>query len=146
MFHKRKYYPKHPEKYSGDLNNIIMRSSWETKFAVWCDNNPSIVRWSSEETVIPYTCPTDNKLHRYFIDFKIRVKQTNGKEHVYIIEIKPSKQTRPPKYPGRRTKKYLAESYGFMKNQAKWDAAQKWAKSRGYEFMIITEHELGVRG
>lgn len=145
MFHKRKYYPKNPKKYSGDPNNIIMRSSWETKFANWCDANPSIVRWSSEETVIPYICPTDNKLHRYFIDFKIRVKTKEGKEHVYLIEIKPSKQTKPPVFPGRKTKRYLSESYSYIKNQAKWKAARKWAADRGYEFMIITENELGVR-
>ena len=78
MFHKRRYVPKNPQKYSGDSNNIIMRSSWETKFAMWCDMNPSIIRWSSEETIIPYICPTDNKMHRYFIDFKIRVQQKDG--------------------------------------------------------------------
>lgn len=144
MFHKRKFIPTNPEKYSGDVNNIIMRSSWETKFANWCDKNPAIVRWSSEETVIPYICPTDNKLHRYFIDFKIRVKQTNGSEKVYLIEIKPIRQTVPPIFPGKRTKKYLVESYGFIKNQAKWEAARKWAKDRNYEFKILTEKELGI--
>ena len=71
MFHKRKYIPVFPEKYAGDPTNIIMRSSWETRFASWCDKNPSIIRWSSEETIIPYRCPTDNLIHRYFVDFKI---------------------------------------------------------------------------
>lgn len=144
MFHKRRYVPKNPEKYSGDVSNIIMRSSWETRFASWCDNNPAIIRWSSEETVIPYLCPTDNKLHRYFIDFKIRVQQRDGSVKVYLIEIKPLKQTSPPQYPGRQTKKYLAESYGFLKNQAKWKAASEYAKDRGWEFKIITEKELGL--
>lgn len=144
MFHKRKYTPINPEKYSGDKSNIIMRSSWETRFAKWCDTNPSIVRWSSEETIIPYVCPTDNKLHRYFIDFKIRVQQKDGSTRTYLIEIKPLKQTNPPVFPGRRTQKYLAESYGFIKNQAKWKAASEYAKDRGWEFKIITEKELGL--
>ena len=121
-----------------------MRSSWETRFASWCDKNPSIVRWSSEETVIPYVCPTDNKLHRYFIDFKIKVQQKDGSVRTYLIEIKPAKQTIPPVFPGRRTQKYLAESYGFIKNQAKWKAATEYAKDRGWEFKILTEKELGI--
>jgi hypothetical protein len=144
MFHKRRFIPKNPEKYSGDVSNIIMRSSWETRFAMWCDQNSNIVRWSSEETVIPYICPTDNKLHRYFIDFKIHVNQKDGTRKVYLIEVKPIKQTVPPVYPGRRTQKYLAESYGFIKNQAKWKAATEYCKDRGWEFKIITEKELGI--
>ena len=144
MIHKRKFIPTNPEKYSGDVSNIIMRSSWETRFAIWCDKNPSIVRWSSEETVIPYICPTDNKLHRYFIDFKIKIKQKDGSFRVFLIEVKPLKQTIPPEYPGRRTQKFLSESYTFIKNQAKWKAATEYAKDRGWEFKIITENELGL--
>ncbi len=144
MIHKRKFIPTNPQKYAGDVSNIIMRSSWETRFAIWCDKNPSIVRWSSEETVIPYVCPTDNKLHRYFIDFKIKIQQKDGSERVFLIEIKPAKQTIPPKYPGRKTQRYLTESYTFVKNQAKWKAASEYAKDRGWEFKIITENELGI--
>lgn len=129
-----------PEKYAGDPTNIIMRSSWETKFASWCDKNPSIVKWSSEETVIPYRCPTDERIHRYFVDFKI----TTVAGKTYLVEVKPSKQTQPPEYPGRRTQRYLVESLTFMKNQAKWKAADEYAKDRGWEFKIITEYELGL--
>lgn len=144
MFHKRKFIPSQPHKYTGDVNNIIMRSSWETRFANWCDKNPSIVSWSSEETVIPYLCPTDNKIHRYFIDFKIKIKQKDGSIRVFLIEIKPAKQVSPPVFPGRRTQKYLAESFSFIKNQAKWKAATEYAKDRGWEFKILTENELGI--
>jgi hypothetical protein len=140
MFHKRKYIPIFPEKYTGDPLNIIMRSSWETRFASWCDKNPSVVKWSSEETIIPYKCPTDNRIHRYFVDFKITV--TTGK--TYLVEVKPKTQTQPPIYPGKRTQRYLQESLAFMKNQAKWEAANEFAKDRGWEFKIITEHELGL--
>jgi hypothetical protein len=140
MFHKRKFIPIFPEKYTGDPTNIIMRSSWETRFASWCDKNPSVLKWSSEETIIPYKCPTDNRIHRYFVDFKITV--TTGK--TYLIEVKPKTQTQPPIYPGKRTQRYLQESLAFMKNQAKWEAANEFAKDRGWEFKIITEHELGL--
>jgi hypothetical protein len=144
MFHKRRFVPLNPQKYSGDVNNIIMRSSWETRFAMWCDRNPSIIRWSSEETIIPYVCPTDNKLHRYFIDFKIHVQQKDGSTKTYLIEIKPLKQTIQPDFPGKRTKKYLVESFNFLKNQAKWKAASEYAKDRKWEFKILTEKELGI--
>ena len=140
MFHKRKYIPIFPEKYTGDPSNIIMRSSWETRFASWCDKNPSVLKWNSEETIIPYKCPTDNRIHRYFVDFKITV--TTGK--TYLVEVKPKTQTQPPIYPGKRTQRYLQESLAFMKNQAKWQAANEFAKDRGWEFKIITEHELGL--
>ena len=140
MFHKRKFIPIFPEKYTGDPTNIIMRSSWETRFASWCDNNTSLFKWSSEETIIPYKCPTDNRIHRYFVDFKITV--TTGK--TYLVEVKPKTQTQPPIYPGKRTQRYLQESLAFMKNQAKWEAANEFAKDRGWEFKIITEHELGL--
>lgn len=140
MFHKRKYLPIFPEKYTGDPTNIIMRSSWETLFASWCDKNPSVLKWSSEETIIPYRCPTDNHIHRYFVDFKIVVN--TGK--TYLVEVKPYKQTQLPEYPGKRTNRYLTESLTFMKNQAKWSAATNYALDRGWEFKIITEHELGL--
>jgi len=140
MFHKRKFIPIFPEKYTGDPTNIIMRSSWETRFASWCDKNPSVLKWSSEETIIPYRCPTDNRIHRYFVDFKITV--STGK--TYIIEVKPAAQTQPPIYPGRQTQRYITESLTFMKNQAKWEAANEFARDRGWEFKIITEKELGL--
>ena len=140
MFHKRKFTPVFPEKYAGDPTNVIMRSSWETRFANWCDKNPSIVKWSSEETVIPYRCPTDDRIHRYFVDFKI----TTNSGKTYIVEVKPSAQTQPPVFPGKRTQRYLMESLTFMKNQAKWKAAEEYAKDRGWEFKIITEYDLGL--
>jgi len=144
MFHKRMYKPMFPEKYEGDPTNIVMRSSWETRFASWCDKNPSVVKWLSEETVIPYRCPTDNRIHRYFVDFKIKVRTKDNQLKTYLVEVKPAKQTQPPEFPGRQTKRYLTESLTFMKNQAKWRAAQEYSKDRGYEFIIITEKELGI--
>jgi hypothetical protein len=145
MYYKRKFTPKQPEKYAGNPTNIIMRSSWETQFANWCDMNPSIVKWSSEETVVPYRCPTDNRIHRYFIDFKITVKTAKGNTKTYLVEVKPAKQCSPPEFPGRKTKRYLVESATFIKNQAKWKAAKEYALDRGWEFKIITEYDLGLK-
>lgn len=140
MFHKRRFTPIFPEKYTGDPTIIIMRSSWETMFANWCDKNPSIIKWSSEETIIPYRCPTDNKVHRYFVDFKIKLNT----DKIYLVEVKPSKQTMPPVFPGKQTQRYLIESLTYIKNEAKWAAAKEYCKDRGWEFKIITEKELGL--
>lgn len=144
MYHKRKFTPLHPEKYTGDPTNIIMRSSWETKFAIWCDNNPSVIKWNSEETIVPYVCPTDNRWHRYFIDFRIQVRDKSGMLKTYLVEIKPASQTRPPEVPSRKTKRFLIEAATYMKNEAKWKAATQFAKDRGWEFIILTENHLGL--
>jgi len=138
MYHKRKYKPIFPEKYAGDPTNIIMRSSWETKFAIWCDTNPSIIKWSSEQTIIPYVSPLDNRVHRYFVDFKI---QTRGK--TYLIEINPEAQTRPPKQT-KKTQRFLMEASTYMVNQAKWTYAKRYAQDRNWEFVVLTEKHLGI--
>jgi len=137
----RKWTPKHIEKYAGDYTKIVCRSSWETKFFNWCDNNPSVISYSSEETVIPYRCATDNKPHRYFMDARIQVKQANGVLKTYLVEIKPHAQTLPPKS-GRKTERFITESLTYLKNQSKWAAAEVYARDRGWEFIILTEHHL----
>jgi hypothetical protein len=145
MFHKRKYKPINPTKYLGDHTNIVMRSSWETKFAIWCDKNPSVINWSSEETIVPYVSPVDNRAHRYFIDFKIQVYTNEGKRKTYLVEIKPDYQTRPPMAPTRKTKKYITEVMTWGVNEAKWKAANQYASDRGWEFLILTEYHLGIK-
>ena len=143
-YYQGKFKPKFPEKYKGDPTNIIYRSSWELRFMNWCDSDTAIVKWSSECTVIPYRCGTDNKLHRYFVDFKIQVKTKDGGFKTFLVEIKPLAQTMPPKFPGKKTKRYLTESMTFIKNQSKWDAANQYCKDRGWEFIVITEKQLGI--
>lgn len=145
MSYKGKYKPSYPEKYNGDPTNIIYRSLWERKFCVYCDLNENILSWSSEEKAIPYRSPIDGKIHRYFPDFLIKVKESNGSIKKYMIEIKPKKQTTPPIKPQRQTKKYISEVYEYAKNQSKWEAAREWCADRGYEFKIITESELGIK-
>lgn len=145
---KSKYTPINPSKYEGDPTMIICRSSWERMFAKWCDTNPSVISWSSEETVVPYIDPVDKRWHRYFVDFKIKVKTKTGIK-VYYIEIKPYKQTQKPVEPKRNTQKsrasYLSEVRTYIKNQAKWEAAKSFADKMGSEFKILTEHDLGIK-
>jgi hypothetical protein len=140
MYHKRRYIPVFPEKYIGNPTNIIMRSSWETKFAIWCDKNPQILKWSSEETIVPYVSPIDKKTHRYFIDFMIHT--ANNK--TYLVEIKPYNQTIPPTGK-RKTQRFLQESTTYLVNQAKWEYAKRYANARNWEFIVITEYELGLK-
>ena len=144
MSYKGKYYPSFPRKYKGDPTNIIYRSLWERKFMVYCDKNQNILEWASEEIAIPYRSPIDNRVHRYFPDFYMKVKETNGRIKNYVIEVKPAKQTKPPKKPKRQTKGYIREAYEYAKNQAKWKMAKEFCADRQWEFKVVTEKELGV--
>ena len=144
MSYKGKYYPSFPRKYKGDPTNIIYRSLWERKFMVYCDKNDNILEWASEEIAIPYRSPIDNRVHRYFPDFYMKVKETNGRIKNYVIEVKPAKQTIPPKKPKRQTKGYIREAYEYAKNQAKWKMAKEFCADRQWEFKVVTEKELGI--
>jgi hypothetical protein len=110
---------------------------------VYFDNNPNILQWGSEEIIVPYRSPIDNRIHRYFTDFVIRAKQADGKVQTTLIEVKPKKQTQPPKIQSRKTKRYLNEVTTYLVNEAKWKAAVEFCKDRNWKFQIITENELG---
>lgn len=140
----RKYIPKNPQKYIGDPTDIISRSSYETKFMLWCDNNSSVIQWTSETTIIPYISPIDNRQHRYFVDFSIIIKNKEGKLKKYLIEIKPESQTIPPVKGKKREKTFLYEVETYMVNSAKWQQAKKYAAQKGCDFIILTETHLGI--
>ena len=112
---------------------------------IYCDTNEKILEWGSEEIIVPYRSPIDNRYHRYFPDFYIKVKDKNGKIKKMIIEIKPYKQCIEPKVQKRKTKGYIYEVVEYAKNQAKWNAAKEWCLDRGYEFKVLTENELGIK-
>ena len=144
MSYKGKYKPSYPKKYKGDPTNIIYRSLWERKFMVYCDKNENVLEWSSEEIALPYKSPLDNRIHRYFPDFYIKVKEGN-KIQKYLIEIKPKKQVREPKIQTKKTKSYIYEVKEYVKNQAKWKSAQEFCEDRQWKFKIMTEDDLGIR-
>ena len=141
-YHQGRFHPQNPQKYKGDVNNIIYRSSWELRFMQWCDRNENIMEYGSEEFWIPYVSPVDNRVHRYFPDFIIKVKESNEEIKTYVIEVKPKRQTVPPKQKSRVTKSYLYEVQTYAVNQSKWNAADEWCKDRRLEFKVITEKEL----
>lgn len=142
--YKGKYIPKNPQKYRGDHTKIMARSSWETKFFKWCDLTDKIVGWNSEEVIIPYRSPIDNKYHRYFVDATIWVKDKDGNIHTHLIEIKPKSMTVPPVLKKRKTKSQIEEVARWAVNSAKWEAAREYAADRNWSFVILTEESLGI--
>ena len=113
------------EKYQGAPTNVIYRSLWERKFMKWCDLSESVIKWGSEETVVPYVSPLDNKIHRYFIDFYVQLRDKDGILKSYLVEVKPKKYTKPPKTnPKRKTRAWFSEVKNWGVNEAKWKAAE----------------------
>lgn len=134
--------PKNPSKYIGDPTNIVYRSGWEKKVMEWADTNSSVVKWGSEEVVIPYMSPIDNRIHRYFVDFYVEAITNTGEKKVMLLEVKPAGQTQAPKTPKRRTKRYITEVVTYGINQAKWKAAEDYCRNKGWEFRLVTETDI----
>lgn len=145
MSYKGFFKPSNPAKYRGDPSNIVYRSSWELKFMKYLDAHKDVLEWSSEELVIPYRSPLDNQIHRYFPDFKLKKRNPEGIVETLVVEIKPQKETKPPKPQTKKTKQYLREVYTWGINSAKWKAAQSFCEDRKWKFLIMTEHELGIK-
>lgn len=145
MSYKGFFKPRNPEKYRGDPANIVYRSRWELKFMGYLDSHPDVLEWASEEFSIPYRSPVDNRVHRYFPDFVLKKRETNGSIKVEVIEIKPFKQTQQPAPQTKQTKQYLREVYTWGINEAKWKAARSFCEDRKWTFRILTEHELGIK-
>lgn len=142
MAYSGKYIPKNKAKYAGDYSKIQYRSLWERQVFKWCDENISVVSWSSEETVVPYRCRSDGKNHRYFVDLKITFKTGV----TYLIEIKPKKQTQEPKVRTKKTKAYITEVLTYAKNMSKWEAAREYCADRGWIFEVWTEDTIKALG
>ena len=142
--YKGKFRTKNPSKYKGDVNNIVYRSLWELRFMKWCDSNTSVQEWGSETVIVPYISPLDKKVHRYFVDFYIKVIDKNGGLQKYLIEIKPERFTKPPTIPARKTKAFIDEVFQYGVNEAKWKAAFEFCQDRNMKFMVLTEKDLGL--
>lgn len=138
------FVPSHPEKYQGDVKNIVYRSKLEFKYYTYFDRHPSILKWASEEKdmIVKYISPVDNKYHRYFIDAWVKLKNKKDEIKEYLIEIKPFVFTVPPIAPARKTKGFMETVMTWGINNAKWESARKYAKKRGIEFIILTEKDI----
>jgi hypothetical protein len=144
--YKGKFKPENPKKYMGDSDNIIYRSMWERRCMKYFDINPSILQWASEEVVIPYYDSMTKKVRRYFPDFLIKVKTSQG-INTHLIEVKPSKDLRPPVGgKGKKRSTVLYEMKTYQMNRDKFASARKWCDDRNITFDIWTEKHLQQRG
>lgn len=134
------YTPKNPEKYIGN-GQIQWRSSWENRAMIMFDDNPSILRWSSESIIIPYIDPFTGKHANYIPDFYIEYIDKNKVIHREIIEIKPKSQ---------QLKEHVGKSkvnkFQYIKNMAKWQFAEIFCKKNGLVFRILNEDNLFYTG
>jgi len=143
MSYKGTFLPKNPSKYNGNSKNIIYRSNWELRVMKYFDDHPNVIWWASEELPIPYVSPVDNRTHRYFPDFIVKMRLKDGKVTTYILEVKPLAQTKMP-VQKRKTKRFIQEAATYAVNQEKWRAADLFCREHGWQFKVITEKELGL--
>ena len=115
----------------------IYRSSWEVAVMRMCDNNPAIQQWASEPVRIPYRDPLTGKQTVYVPDFLVMFEDKKEKKHVELWEIKPANQQILEK-----VGKNPYNQAQFVKNQAKWQVATQWAKSRGMKFRVLNENDI----
>ena len=145
-FKSGRYIPKYPEKYLGDVNNIIFRSSWELSAFKFLDRNTNFLKWGSEIIPIKYFKPIITpsgpsvRVATYYPDLFVIYKDRNGNIIKELIEIKPFKQTKPSK--SKKFNRKLEENYIFSVNSAKWNAAHAWCKKYNVKFSIVTEKDL----
>lgn len=130
------FVPSNKDKYNNLNGWPVFRSSWEHRFMIWCDQNPQVIKWSSESTIIPYFSPVDNKYHRYFVDFSLTIQTTDGIQD-FLVEIKPEAQSVPPVRGRKREKTYINEVLTYETNQAKWKQARIFCEKAGMKFVVM---------
>lgn len=139
-FAQGKYKILNPEKYVGKKSPTY-RSSWEFHFMRFCDSNPYVQKWASEAISIPYRCPLTGKQTIYVPDFFVQYIDKNSKTHTEVIEVKPQNQTLRERVGNNRNNQIQ-----FVRNIAKWRAAQSWCKTQGIKFRVINEQDLFHQG
>lgn len=112
------------------------RSSWELHFCRMCDEHPNIVKWASENIKIPYVNPLTGRIANYIPDFMIQYIDKDGRQHVELIEIKPSKETT------LENARSIKDKASIAVNTAKWQAANEWCNKQGIRFKVINEDQI----
>ena len=131
---------KNPTKYVGKRTPLA-RSSWEFVFMRMLDEHPGVVNWASESIQIPYRDPLTGRQTIYVPDFFIVYVDKNGQKHAEVVEVKPTNHT-------------LREAVGksqynqqqYVKNMAKWEAANAWCKQQGIKFRVVSENDIFHQG
>lgn len=135
-----RYKLRNPEKYLG-LGDPIYRSSWEMTFMMFCDNNPSVQQWASESIKIPYRDPLTGKNTVYVPDFLVVYLDKDMNKHAEVIEIKPKSQAVL-----ENVGKNKLNQAQYVRNMAKWQAAQVYCKRMGLRFRVINETDIFHNG
>jgi hypothetical protein len=135
-----KFSPRNPEKYQG-MGDPTYRSSWELTFMMFCDNNPAVQNWASESVKIPYRDPLTGKNTVYVPDFLIVYVDRNEMKHAELIEIKPNNQSTL-----EAVGKNKLNQAQYIRNMAKWEAAQAWCKKYGIVFRVVSERDIFHNG
>ena len=136
MAFRARFIPRNPDKYVGDKEKIFARSTWEVSVMKFFDSRHDVIRWGSEEVIIPYLSPADNRVHRYFPDFFVEYRDKEGKIIKEIVEVKPLHESDEKFAKSDRSKDAL------MVNEAKWKAASLFCETRGMVFRVITEKSI----
>lgn len=148
-YHQGQYLITKPEKYVGDPNNVVFRSGWERILMKRCEVDPNILKWASEETIVPYFSKVHRKWRRYFVDFILLVRRDDGTTEKLLVEVKPNSKAHPPVKPKRMTKKakgrLMTETIEYQVNQDKWNAAREYARRNGMRFVVMDEYALGIK-
>ena len=143
MAYSGRFKPSNPSKSKGNPMKIIYRSTWELKLMKYCDTTKAVIEWGSEEISIPYYSPIDGKMHRYYPDFYMKVRQKDRSIKKFIIEVKPKKDLKAPNSnPKRRTRQWFMSCKTFIVNKAKFRYAEEYCTNNGLEFKILTEDHL----
>jgi hypothetical protein len=140
--YKQGYFrPKNKDKCI-NKEDVVFRSMLEAKFMTYCDSNANVIKWSSERVIIPYFNPIENKQRRYFIDFYVQMKTSTGIIDL-LVEVKPKRQLQKPKESSnKKPSTIIYENKMWIVNNAKWDAAEKYAEKKGMTFKKITEDDI----
>lgn len=139
-FAQGRFEMKHPEKYVG-TKQPLARSSWEFVFMKMLDEHQGVEKWASESVQIPYRDPLTGRYTIYVPDFFIVYNDKNGKKHAEVVEVKPTNHMIKEKLGNSR---YNQEQY--IKNLAKWEAANKWCKQQGIRFRVVNEDDIFHKG
>lgn len=139
-FAQGRFEMKNPDKYVG-IKRPLARSSWEFVFMRMLDEHPGVEKWASESIQIPYRDPLTGKYTIYVPDFFISYIDKSGKKHAEVVEVKPESQTLREK-----VGKSLFNQEQYIKNLAKWEAANAWCKQKKIRFRVINETDIFQQG
>lgn len=131
-----RFIPKNPNKYRGNVNQIMFRSSWELTVMKFFDSSNAVTLWNSEEIAVPYISPKDGRVHRYFPDFLFEMLNQQQKIERWLVEVKPLKET------DIKFAKSTYDKIAIAVNEAKWKAAEKFCAVNGLKFKVITELDI----